>query len=679
MFMKFKIHSQFKPSGSQPQAISKLTNGVLDGQKHQTLLGVTGSGKTFTIANVIEKIQKPTLIISHNKTLAAQLCQEFRNFFPENAVEYFVSYYDHYQPEAYIASSDTYIEKEADVNEEIERLRHSATAALLSRKDVIIIASVSCIYGLGTPQEYKNAIIDLHIGKKISREELILRLTELYYLRSEVLLPGKFRSHGNTIEIMPPDKEEIARIELENNNIIKITIFDGLTKKITSELKNNQQYCVFPAKHFVVASDVIKNASIEIQKDLIAQIKQLKLMSKNLEAERLEQRTKYDLEMLNELGYCSGIENYSRYLTGRNPGEMPYTLLDYFPRSTSSGQADFLMIIDESHVTIPQVRAMYEGDKSRKQTLIDYGFRLPSALDNRPLKFTEFESKVNQVIYTTATPADYELSHSCPNHIPLPKWNMVEECNIIEQIIRPTGLVDPEIVIKPLTDQVGDTINEIKTVVMRGERVLITTLTKKMAEDLAGYLIDEKINAKYLHSEVETLDRIRILENLRRGKIDVLVGVNLLREGLDLPEVSLVCILDADKEGFLRSETSLIQTIGRAARNILGKVILYADNITGSMKRAIDETNRRRDIQIKYNLDNNITPQTIKKNIQSIISTTDEKPVEEFTKFMNLENLPKIIKDKERELKSLAKNLNFEQAIVLRDEINQLRKIKVIK
>jgi len=677
--MKFKIHSQFKPSGSQPQAISKLTNGVLDGQKHQTLLGVTGSGKTFTIANVIEKIQKPTLIISHNKTLAAQLCQEFRNFFPENAVEYFVSYYDHYQPEAYIASSDTYIEKEADVNEEIERLRHSATAALLSRKDVIIIASVSCIYGLGTPQEYKNAIIDLHIGKKISREELILRLTELYYLRSEVLLPGKFRSHGNTIEIMPPDKEEIARIELENNNIIKITIFDGLTKKITSELKNNQQYCVFPAKHFVVASDVIKNASIEIQKDLIAQIKQLKLMSKNLEAERLEQRTKYDLEMLNELGYCSGIENYSRYLTGRNPGEMPYTLLDYFPRSTSSGQADFLMIIDESHVTIPQVRAMYEGDKSRKQTLIDYGFRLPSALDNRPLKFTEFESKVNQVIYTTATPADYELSHSCPNHIPLPKWNMVEECNIIEQIIRPTGLVDPEIVIKPLTDQVGDTINEIKTVVMRGERVLITTLTKKMAEDLAGYLIDEKINAKYLHSEVETLDRIRILENLRRGKIDVLVGVNLLREGLDLPEVSLVCILDADKEGFLRSETSLIQTIGRAARNILGKVILYADNITGSMKRAIDETNRRRDIQIKYNLDNNITPQTIKKNIQSIISTTDEKPVEEFTKFMNLENLPKIIKDKERELKSLAKNLNFEQAIVLRDEINQLRKIKVIK
>jgi excinuclease ABC subunit B len=677
--MKFKIHSQFKPSGSQPQAISKLTNGVLDGQKHQTLLGVTGSGKTFTIANVIEKIQKPTLIISHNKTLAAQLCQEFRNFFPENAVEYFVSYYDHYQPEAYIASSDTYIEKEADVNEEIERLRHSATAALLSRKDVIIVASVSCIYGLGTPQEYKNAIIDLHINKKISREELILRLTELYYLRSEVLLPGKFRSHGNTIEIMPPDKEEIARIELEDNIIKKIIVFDGLTKKITSEIKNNQQYCVFPAKHFVVASDVIKNASVEIQKDLEVQIKQLKIAGKNLEAERLEQRTKYDLEMLNELGYCSGIENYSRYLTGRNPGEMPYTLLDYFPRSTSSGQADFLMIIDESHVTVPQVRAMYEGDKSRKQTLIDYGFRLPSALDNRPLKFTEFESKVNQVIYTTATPADYELSHSCPNHIPLPKWNMVEECNIIEQIIRPTGLVDPEIVIKPLIDQVGGTINEIKIVVARNERVLITTLTKKMAEDLAGYLIDEKINAKYLHSEVETLDRIRILEDLRRGKIDVLVGVNLLREGLDLPEVSLVCILDADKEGFLRSETSLIQTIGRAARNILGKVILYADNITGSMKRAIDETNRRRDIQIKYNLDNNITPQTIKKNIQSIISTTDEKPVEEFTKFMNLENLPKIIKDKEKELKTLAKNLKFEQAIVLRDEINQLRKIKVIK
>lgn len=663
--MQFKLHAQFKPSGDQPQAIRKLAEGVLDGKKHQTLLGVTGSGKTFTIANVITKVQKPTLIISHNKTLAAQLCQEFRQFFPDNAVEYFVSYYDHYQPEAYIASTDTYIEKEADINQEIERLRHAATSALLTRNDVIIVASVSCIYGLGTPNEYKNAVISLHLGKQITRESLIAELIRLYYTRSEVLTLGRFRAHGDVIEIVPPDREEVLRVEIESGVIAKITIFDGLTRRKSSQIKQNQMHCIFPAKHFVVASDVIKKATVEIKNDLNIRLKELKKTGKLLEAERLNQRTNYDLEMMNELGYCSGIENYSRYLTGRAPGETPYSLLDYFPpfaKATGDKPKDFLMVIDESHVTIPQVRAMYEGDKSRKQTLIDYGFRLPSALDNRPLKFAEFQQKVNQVIYTSATPSQYELEHS-------------EQ--VVEQIIRPTGLIDPEIIVKPIEDQIVSAISEIKKDIKLGNRVLITTLTKKMAEDLAGYLKEDRILAEYLHSEVETLERIRILERLRRGLIDVLVGVNLLREGLDLPEVSLVCILDADKEGFLRSQTSLIQTIGRAARNILGRVILYADNITGSMKRAIDETNRRRQIQIDYNKKHHITPKTIEKNIQSIIPTQEQKPVEEFIQITSVDDIPKIIKQKERELKTLSKNLRFEQAIVLRDEIIQLRKIKI--
>lgn len=651
--MHFKLHAQFKPSGDQPDAIRKLADGVLDANKHQTLLGVTGSGKTFTIANVIAKVQKPTLVISHNKTLAAQLCQEFRQFFPDNAVEYFVSYYDHYQPEAYIASTDTYIEKEADVNQEIERLRHAATSALLTRNDVIIVASVSCIYGLGTPDEYKNAVISLHLGKQITREQLIKELIRLYYIRSEVLTLGRFRAHGDVIEIVPPDKEEIIRVEIENRKIIKITVFDGLTRKKSSQIMQNQIQCIFPAKHFVVASDIIKRATIEIKKDLNIRLKELKKTGKLLEAERLNQRTNYDLEMMNEVGYCSGIENYSRYLTGRASGEAPYSLLNYFKN-------DFLMIIDESHVTIPQIRAMYEGDRSRKQTLIDYGFRLPSALDNRPLKFAEFQQKVNQVIYTSATPAEYELEHSQ---------------QVVEQIIRPTGLVDPEIIIKPIKDQIASAISEIKKDIKLSNRVLITTLTKKMAEDLAGYLKEDGILAEYLHSEVETLERIRILEKLRRGKIDVLVGVNLLREGLDLPEVSLVCILDADKEGFLRSQTSLIQTIGRAARNIAGRVILYADNITGSMKRAIDETNRRRKIQSAYNKKHHITPKTIEKNIQSIIPTEDQRPVDEFIHLTSVEDIPKIIKQKEKELKVLSKNLQFEQAIVLRDEIIQLKKM----
>ena len=659
--MKFRLKSQFSPSGDQPEAIRKLTDGINHDTKHQTLLGVTGSGKTFTIANVIKNIQKPTLVICHNKTLAAQLCQEYREFFPENAVEYFVSYYDYYQPEAYLPTTDTYIEKEAQINEEIDRLRHAATSALLSRRDVIIVASVSCIYGLGTPEEYEAQTLNLKVGEKKRREELISELVNLYFTRSDILARGRFRSRGNVLDVMPVSEEEIYRIEISEDVIKKISKIENISYKHIGSLDSLQ---IFPAKHFVVSPEKLEEAFKLIEKEKDAQVDYFLKENKPLEAERIERRTNYDLEMIREIGYCNGIENYSRFLTGRAPGQPPYTLLDYFPK-------DFLLVIDESHVTVPQIGGMYEGDRSRKTTLIEHGFRLPSALDNRPLKFNEFAGKIGQTIYTTATPGPYELKQSCGNQTP-------PRCpGIIEQIVRPTGLVDPEIIIRPIENQVKNVIEEIEKIVARNERVLITTLTKKMAEDLSEFLKEKNVRAKYLHSEVETLDRIRTLEELRRGKIDVLVGVNLLREGLDLPEVSLVAILDADKEGFLRSQTSLIQTMGRAARNVSGKVILYADEMTGSMQRAIDESNRRRKIQMEYNKAHHITPQTIIKKIKSIVDyeINPEKPVDEFKEIMNLEDIPHYIKQKEREMKSLAKELKFEDATLIRDEINQLKKI----
>jgi len=651
--MKFILSSQFAPSGDQPKAIEKLVQGLNKKFAHQTLMGVTGSGKTFTIANVIAKIQKPTLIISHNKTLAAQLCQEFRNFFPKNAVEYFVSYYDYYQPEAYLASTDTYIEKEAEINQEIERLRHSATSALMTRQDVIVVSSVSCIYGLGTPEEYKESILELKIGQVRRREELITDLINLYYDRSDVLTSGKFRARGESVEISPPSSEIIIRVDLENDKIKKITEFEALTRKVLHTYNDRETCNIIPAKHFVVSPQTLSSAVKEIKNDLKKRLEYFKKEGKLLEAERLERRTNYDLEMMQEIGYCNGIENYSRYLTSRAPGQPPYTLLDYFSK-------DFLVIVDESHVTIPQIQGMYEGDRSRKNALIEYGFRLPSALDNRPLKFKEFEHHINQSIYTTATPGKYEKEKSA---------------QVVEQIIRPTGLIDPEIVIRKTENQVQDTIKECQKEITLGNRVLITTLTKKMAEDLSGFLKEKGLKSEYLHSEVETLERIRILENLRRGKIDILVGVNLLREGLDLPEVSLVTILDADKEGFLRSETSLVQTMGRAARNISGRVILYADEITGSIERAIKETNRRRKLQVSYNKKHHITPTTIKKKIASIIPTEEQKPVKEFTDLVNLEDIPKIIAGKEREMRQLAKDLRFEEAMLVRDEVKELKKL----
>jgi excinuclease ABC subunit B len=694
--MEFKISSKYKPAGDQPQAIGKLTKGLKLGQKFQTLLGVTGSGKTFTVANVIENVQRPTLVIAHNKTLAAQLAQEFRTFFPKNAVEYFVSYYDYYQPEAYIASSDTYIEKEADINEEIDRLRHAATAALLSREDVIIVASVSCIYGLGSPEFYREISLELNVSKKTNnfiaippgrekqsrnnkisdikkeiatvatlprndnlREKIIHDLIEMHYNRSEILSRGKFRATGNIIEIMTPGREVVTRVELRENIINKITEYDFLTGE---ELGNLETALIYPAKHFVVPEPVMKEALDEIKKELSVRVKWLRENNKLLEAERLERRTKQDIEMMREIGYCNGIENYSRFLTDRQSGEAPYTLIDYFPK-------DYLIVIDESHVTIPQLNGMYNGDRSRKQSLIDNGFRLPSAFDNRPLKFNEFEKKINQVIFTSATPSSYELAKSRKSKV---------ESNVVEQIIRPTGLIDPELVVKPAKGQVKDVMGEIKKVVAKKERVLVTTLTKKMAEDLSEFLKESKIKAEYLHSGVDTLDRVRILEKLRRGEFDVLVGVNLLREGLDLPEVTLVTILDADKEGFLRSDTSLIQTIGRAARNVSGRVIMYADKITGSMKRAIDETERRREIQFAYNKKHHITPKTIKKNIESIVDHEIKPQVtREFVDLESLEDLQGYVKKREKEMKEAARALEFEKAAVIRDEIGELRKLQM--
>ena len=651
----FKLISKFKPKGDQPKAIKKLVNGVKRGNRHQTLLGVTGSGKTFVMANVIAQINKPTLVISHNKTLAAQLCQEYRSFFPKNAVEYFISYYDYYQPEAYLAATDTYIDKEAVINKEIERLRFSATQALISRPDVIVVASVSCIYNIGPRSNYEEMVLKFRKGMIITRIDLLGQLIKMQYQRTTVSLDrGKFRLKGEILEIMPIDQEIIYRIEFKDQEIKEILEIDQLTKKI----KNLEEIAIFPAKHFITPESAEKGAISEIKEELKDRMAFLKKQKKFLEVERLERKVKYDLEMIKEIGYCHGIENYSRFFDGRLSGEPPQTLIDYFPK-------DFLLIIDESHITIPQIRGMYEGDKARKKTLIEYGFRLPSALDNRPLTFKEFEEKINQVIYTTATPSLYEIKKSA---------------QIVEQIIRPTGLVDPDLVITPILKrkdkktQIEDVISRVKERLLNKERVLITTLTKKMAEDLSNYLNEHGIEAKYLHSEIKALDRIEILTDFRKGIFDVLVGVNLLREGLDLPEVSLVLILDADKEGFLRSTTSLIQTIGRASRNVEGRVVLYADEITSSLGQAIKETNRRRKIQIDYNRKHHITPKSIKKEIKDILGEERREAVAA----LSLERtagqpVPEIIAQKEKEMKIAAKNLDFELAAILRDQIKVLK------
>lgn len=652
--MGFVIKSRFQPGGSQPEAIKKLSANVLSGEKNQILLGVTGSGKTFTIANVIAKTQRPTLVIAHNKTLAAQLTQEFREFFPQNAVEYFVSYYDYYQPEAYLKNSDTYIEKEATVNDEIERLRNAATTALASRNDVIVVASVSCIYGLGSPEFYQRMMLSLKVGDTKSRDEIVRRLIDLQYARNDTdLIRGNFRLRGQNIELMPADREIIIQIKLEQDKVIGIAILNKVTRDVIEDLP---EVVVFPAKHHVMPKEIVETALREIEIDLEKQLEKFRKENKIVEAERLARRTRYDIEMIREIGFCSGIENYSRYFEDRLPGSRPYTLIDYFIRNF--GQ-EFLLVIDESHVTIPQIGAMYEGDKSRKDSLVEFGFRLPASRDNRPLKFSEFEQMMPQTVFMSATPAVYEKGRSGKN--------------IIEQIVRPTGLVDPEVEIRPIKNQVSNLESEIKQRVESGERTLVTTLTKKMAEDLSGYLKEKKFKVKYLHSGVDTLDRIVILRDLREGKFDVLVGVNLLREGLDLPEVSLVVVLDADKEGFLRSETSLIQTIGRAARNINGKVILYADSVTTSMKKAINETSRRRKIQLDYNRKYDITPKTIEKEIKSIVSYVDE-PLDDVEKQMSQADIKSLIGIKELEMKKAAEELRFEEAAIIRDQLISLKK-----
>lgn len=685
---KFRINSKFRPGGDQPEAIAQLTAGLKAGKKSQTLLGVTGSGKTFTIANVIENVQRPTLVIAPNKTLAAQLAQEFRTFFPRSAVEYFVSYYDYYQPEAYIASTDTYIEKESQINEEIDRLRHAATAALMSRSDVIICASVSCIYGLGSPDYYRDTMLALTVSKtvddiktpqrsvstddaekKYNREEIIRTLVDMQYTRSDVLARGKFRLIGNTLEVMTPGREIVTRINLENEKVQKIVEYDFLTGE---KLATLEKTFIYPAKHFVVPEKIMEGALLKIEKELEEQKKYFRDSGKILEAERIWRRTRQDLEMMREVGYCNGIENYSLYLTGRESGEAPYTLMDYFPK-------DFLTVIDESHVTVSQLNGMYNGDRSRKTNLIENGFRLPSAYDNRPLKFSEFEKKMAQTIFVSATPGKYELEKSiAENNVGARFIASKKNVSIVEQVIRPTGLIDPEIILRPARGQVKDVASEIEKTVKKKNRVLVTTLTKKMAEDFSDFLKESGVKTEYLHSGVDTLDRVRILEKLRRGEIDVLVGVNLLREGLDLPEVALVAILDADKEGFLRSETSLIQTIGRAARNVHGQVILYADQMTGSMKRAIAETNRRRALQTAYNKKHKITPTTIKKKIVSIVDhEINPQVTQDFSQLETLENISGYIKQREKEMKDAARNLEFERAAIIRDEISNLRKMQM--
>ncbi|MDD3640517.1 MAG: excinuclease ABC subunit UvrB [Candidatus Caldatribacteriota bacterium] len=657
MVKKFQLVSNYKPQGDQPEAIDRISNGFQNKKEIQTLLGVTGSGKTFTMANIIQKLQLPTLVISHNKTLAAQLCNEFKQYFPHNAVGYFVSYYDYYQPEAYIPRTDTYIEKDSSINEEIDRLRLAATANLLERKDVIIVSSVSCIYGLGSPGDFSNLVLIIRENQQYPRSDIINRLIDIQYERNDIEFQrSSFRVRGDIVEVFPAYSESAFRIELFGDVVEAIHEINPLTGH---KIQKKETVAIYPAKHFVTTHGRVKEAIKTINNELEERLTYFKKHNKVLEAERLKQRTKYDLEMLVQFGYCTGIENYSRHLSGRNPGEPPATLLDYFPRS-------FLMIIDESHVTLPQIRGMYAGDKSRKDSLVKYGFRLPSAYDNRPLVFHEFEKYIKKAIFVSATPARYELEKSQ---------------QIVEQIIRPTGLADPEVIIKPAEFQIDDLIAEIKKRVVKKERILVTTLTKRMAEDTANYLQNININVRYLHSEIGTIERIKILKNLREGKFDVLVGVNLLREGLDLPEVSLVAILDADKEGFLRSETSLIQTMGRAARNVNGTVILYCNEITGSMQRAINETNRRRKIQLEYNKKYNITPQTIKKPIYEMLYNEKvDLEEEEYSvgegkaKYLPKSSLSSLLKSLKNEMNQAAKQLDFEKAALLRDEIRRLKK-----
>ncbi len=649
----FKLVSEYKPTGDQPGAIEYLSEGIEEGKKFQTLLGVTGSGKTFTMANIIEKVQKPTLVLAHNKTLAGQLYSEFKEFFPENNVEYFVSYYDYYQPEAYIASSDTYIEKDSSINDEIDKLRHSATAALFETKDVIIVASVSCIYGLGDPIDYENMTISLRQGMKKTRDEILRKLVEMQYTRNEVdFKRGTFRAKGDIIEIYPSDSNEKAvRVEMWGDEIEKISEINPLTGKT---IDTRTHILIFPNSHYVTSGDKMENAITTIEQELEERIKYFKSENKLIEAQRIEERTNFDIEMMKETGFCQGIENYSRHISGRAPGSAPFTLLDYLPK-------DFLLLIDESHATIPQVRGMYNGDRARKESLIKYGFRLPSALDNRPLKFEEFEGKINQCIFVSATPADYEKEHS--------------KENVVEQIIRPTGLLDPEIEVRPVENQIDDLIEQIRIRVEKKQRVLVTTLTKKMAEDLSSYLEGIDIKVRYMHSDIKALERMEIIRDLRIGKFDVLVGINLLREGLDIPEVALVAILDADKEGFLRSERSLIQTIGRAARNTEGKVIMYADELTESMEKAITETNRRRKIQSEYNKENGITPQTIQKSIRDTIKITVVEDIQSEYDIDEEESIEKIIEKLTDEMLKCAQNMEFEKAAELRDKIKALSEI----
>lgn len=651
--MKFKLHSKYSPCGDQPQAIESLTNGILSGKRFQTLLGVTGSGKTFTIANVIQNVQKPTLVLAHNKTLAAQLCSEFKEFFPENAVEYFVSYYDYYQPEAYIASTDTFIEKDAQINDEIDKLRHSATMSLFERRDVIIVASVSCIYGLGDPEDYSELVISLRPGMEYDRDEIIRKLTENQYERNDInFTRGKFRVRGDVLEVfLSSQSEEAVRIEFFGDEIDRITKINVLTGEILATMSH---VAIYPNSHYVTTSEKMKRAIGEIKCEMIQRENEFKEQNKLLEAQRIHQRTSYDVEMLEEIGFCRGIENYSRIISGRTPGSAPYTLIDYFPE-------DFLLVVDESHVTLPQVRGMYNGDRARKKSLVDFGFRLPSAYDNRPLNFDEFEERINQAVFVSATPGEYENEHSSET---------------VEQVIRPTGLLDPEVIIRPVSGQVDDLYSEILSVTEKGEKILVTTLTKKMAEDLTNYFENMKVRVRYLHSDIDTLERTEIINALRGDEFDVLVGINLLREGLDIPEVSLVAILDADKEGFLRSDTSLIQTIGRAARNAHGRVIMYADTITGSMKRAIDETKRRREIQDKFNKDNNIIPKTIKKEIFKNLEITTAEPKEPSKKHIKYEDTEKEIEMLKGEMQRAATLLDFETAAKLRDEIKELEEMK---
>ena len=661
---EFKIKSDFSPSGDQPQAISSLVNGLNSNTKSQVLLGITGSGKTFTMANVIEKIQKPTLILSHNKTLAAQLYGEFKALFPDNAVEFFISYYDYYQPEAYLPVTDTFIEKDSSVNEEIDRLRLKATTSLMSRDDVIIIASVSSIYGIGSPDSYKDMLVEVNLNDKIELNSFFKKLVNIHYNRNDMVLePGVFRSRGDTIEIFPMYETDAVRIEFFDDEVDRISIFDPMTMKMKQDL---DKYYIYPAKHFVTTRENINRAIEDIRKELHPRLADLRKVDKLLEAQRLEQRTLFDIEMMMELGYCSGIENYSRHIDGRKPGERPFTLMDYFPK-------DFLFFVDESHVSIPQVRAMYNGDRSRKESLIEYGFRLPSALDNRPLKFEEFNKLVDKVVYVSATPAEYELEQA--------------EGEFVEQIIRPTGLLDPKITVVPTEGQIDYLIEQIKNVIKNNERILVTTLTKKMAEDLTDYLKGVGIRAEYMHSEIDTIERVKIIRSLRLNEFDVLIGINLLREGLDLPEVSLIAVLDADKQGFLRSKSSLMQVAGRAARNVNGKVILFGDYITEAMQHLIDETAKRREVQKKYNKENGISPKTILKSIDEIslsTSVADEredemiKAIDSNDLNINFENMDKVemqdvISSLERKMKKAAENMKFEVAAIYRDKIKELK------